>query len=604
LTEGELKADASWSLSSMPTIGVSGISNWRSGLPILAELQVQSVHVAFDADFQTKPGVARELLACLTELVQGGFRVRLETWSLDDAKGIDDLLAAGKEPRIVAGQEVFEIVRRAIEVTAGADDEDDWVPADPAGTVLPFPVDCLPEAAAQFVTAVAQSIQCPVDFPGLGALVVAASAIGGSRKLRIRHGYEEGPRFYGAVVARPGDGKSPALRAVCSPVFARQQRRRQDYRIAKDEYEQAIVAYDIDRRKAAKESGTTPAPPEKPVKPVMGQVFVENFTAESLGPILDQHPRGVVAIRDELTAWVKSLNQYKGGEGSDREFFLSCWSGEPAKVDRKSDKGESLIVMDPFLAVIGCIPPSRLGELDTGTQGEDGFIHRILFVYPGPVPLRRWDWSGLTSAIRQIWADIVNRLYDLEMDIGEDGEPTARVLELAPEARPIWATWYDRHNEEMAEAHFPDVLAGPWSKLIAYAARLALIVHLLRAACQEPVGPDVDAESLRRALRLIDYFKSHTRAVYARLHQTAQFDRVRRSIAWIRRNGGECHATHLARNNVAGIEKTSEAEAVMKELEDRGYGWRETRKAANNRNVVWFIAKPVQSGPVGSSRVG
>ena len=41
----------------------------------------------------------------------------------------------------------------------------------------------------------------------------------------------------------------------------------------------------------------------------------------------------------------------------------------------------------------------------------------------------------------------------------------------------------------------------------------------------------------------------------------------------------------------------------MKELEDRGYGRRETRKAGNNRKVTWFVAKKGESGRIGSDRV-
>ena len=76
-------------------------------------------------------------------------------------------------------------------------------------------------------------------------------------------------------------------------------------------------------------------------------------------------------------------------------------------------------------------------------------------------------------------------------------------------------------------------------------------------------------------MRLIAYFKSHARAVYARLHQSESARRVRQAIAWIRTHGGECNPTHLARTNVAGVQKKSEAETLMKELEDRGYGRRE-----------------------------
>jgi hypothetical protein len=331
----------------------------------------------------------------------------------------------------------------------------------------------------------------------------------------------------------------------------------------------------------------------------MEHVYVTDVTTECLAPILARTARGVLVVRDELTGWVSALNQYRGGKGADRQFYLSCWSGEPAKVDRKSDRGESLIVTDPFLSVIGCLPPAKLAALEAGSEGEDGFLDRILFVFPAPVRQRRWSWSGLAPETEQIWEDVVSRLYALEIDRDEHDAPVPVVLDLAPEARQAWEAWYNAHAAEAEAPDFPEALIGPWSKLVAYAVRLALILHLLRTACDETDSPEVDSESLGRAFRLVRYFKSHARVVYARLRQPEKARQVGHAIEWIRRHGGRCNPTHLARANVAGIEKRSEAEAMMKELEDRGYGRREQHKAANNRVVTWFVAKRGESGQVG-----
>jgi hypothetical protein len=52
---------------------------------------------------------------------------------------------------------------------------------------------------------------------------------------------------------------------------------------------------------------------------------------------------------------------------------------------------------------------------------------------------------------------------------------------------------------------------------------------------------------------------------------------------------------------VAGIRTRTQAEAVMKELADLGYGRLEERRAANNRKVTWFITRPGELGRVGVS---
>ena len=285
LTEGEFKSDISGTLSGMPTVGVSGVTNWRPCLPVFAGLGARSSSLAFDADSQTKPGVARESGIAPTGSSGKDSRSAWRRGALEDGKGIDDLLAAGKQPEVVAGQQVLTTIAQTIEAAATVD-EDDWIPADTTGSVAPFPTDCLPDIVRQFVTETARVIQCPLDFPGMGVLVVAAAAIGGSRRLRIPPRLRGRSRLYAAVVARPGDGKSPALRAACDPVYEQQERRSDRYRKAKEKYEQDLEAYEAARRKMPHEDDVPLNLPDKPVRPAMGHVFVGDITAESLAQIL------------------------------------------------------------------------------------------------------------------------------------------------------------------------------------------------------------------------------------------------------------------------------------------------------------------------------
>ena len=176
----------------------------------------------------------------------------------------------------------------------------------------------------------------------------------------------------------------------------------------------------------------------------------------------------------------------------------------------------------------------------------------------------------------------------------EHGEPTPRVLSLAPEACPVWHEWYDAHVAEAESADLDEMLKSFWPKCVAYAARLSLIIHLLRAASGEQVSDDVDEESLRRGLKLVRYFQSHTRAVYAHLRLPKKGNQVHHAIAWVRQHGGECNPTRLAQNNVAGVRGKQQALELMKDMADQGYGHLEERVAKNHRKVTWFVAKPLK----------
>jgi hypothetical protein len=71
-----------------------------------------TVVLAFDADAQTNPIVARAQLECARAILKTDLHVAIETWDAADGKGLDDLLAAGKQPKLIKGPAALEYAER------------------------------------------------------------------------------------------------------------------------------------------------------------------------------------------------------------------------------------------------------------------------------------------------------------------------------------------------------------------------------------------------------------------------------------------------------------------------------------------------------------
>lgn len=113
LTEGELKADIATALTSVPTISAPGCSVWLTAIDVIGDIHPMIVRLAFDADCQTKPEVAKALIATWNELVGRNYVVEIERWdSNDGCKGIDDALAAKKEIKVLSGDDAIEELER------------------------------------------------------------------------------------------------------------------------------------------------------------------------------------------------------------------------------------------------------------------------------------------------------------------------------------------------------------------------------------------------------------------------------------------------------------------------------------------------------------
>src|SRR5207244_3938172 len=107
--------------------------------------------------------------------------------------------------------------------------------------------------------------------------------------------------------------------------------------------------------------------------------------------------RGVAAIFDELVGWIAAMDAYRGGKGGDRQKFLSFWSRTLVKINRKTAAGP-IIIPRPCLTVVGGVQPDLLGELKDAADRQDGFLDRIVWAYPDPVP-DRWTEAEIDSEV-------------------------------------------------------------------------------------------------------------------------------------------------------------------------------------------------------------
>src|SRR5262249_25097675 len=151
--------------------------------------------------------------------------------------------------------------------------------------------------------------------------------------------------------------------------------------------------------------------PAEPAKPEIRSAVLGDATVEAVARHLALNPRGLLVAHDEGSAWVASLNQYKNGRGSDRQFYLSGLVGQagPGHPQGNPDL-EPIYIPHPFLSVVGNLPPEMISEFREYRGRQDGFLERILFAYPDPRPRPYWSEAGIPDEVRSDWDGIIGRL--------------------------------------------------------------------------------------------------------------------------------------------------------------------------------------------------
>jgi hypothetical protein len=400
--------------------------------------------------------------------------------------------------------------------SASAGGEDEWPPLrlGPLPPVASFPEGVLPDPVICLAREAARAVGCDVGMAAGPILAVAGGLIGRSASLLLGSNWFASACLFLANVALPGDGKSPCLEYATGPIGAIDRELADEFAVEKQTYRDALEAYE--QGKKSKAGGGSNF---KPVPPIPRRVNIDDVTMEAVFRVLAANPRGLIMIRDELSALILGLNQYKRGGGNDRPNLLKVWSGKQILIDRVLNVfGEPIRIYHPHLGIAGNLPPGMLGAM-VNRRGDDGFIDRWLYVYQDRRPkLKSSQRRPVSNEAIRGWTDVARNLWNRPMDTSE-AHPRPHVVYFSNNGKAEFNRLHDAHVDEVNASDFPDALRGPWSKLEEYAGRLCLILTLLRHAADPTADPHslplAEPDAARDAWCLVDYFKSHHRRVRA-----------------------------------------------------------------------------------------
>ncbi|MGC4108706.1 MAG: DUF3987 domain-containing protein [Thermomicrobiales bacterium] len=338
-------------------------------------------------------------------------------------------------------------------------DRPDEVPEIPEAPA--FRTDILPDPFASFVTGHAAAIGVPAEMVALPFLANVGSLIGNRLAVQLKRGRLHYPTLWVGIVAPPGAAKTPALNAARLVLDALQGE-------WVDRYKREVAQWEAD---VERWSSTPPLERgSKPPKPVLRNAFTTNATIEVIGVMLES-VYGLSYQLDELLGFMRAMDQYRGGKGSDRQTWLQLWATVTTMVNRLTR--EPLYLRKPVVSVVGGIQPDMLADLRDRNGREDGFIDRFLLVRPDVEP-QRWTEA---EADPSLLTDVVTELRGLYTRIpAPDGDRHWIVL-LSTEAKAMWREWYDENVARIKASS--GLRAGVLSKLSIQVARFALIMNTL-----------------------------------------------------------------------------------------------------------------------------
>jgi hypothetical protein len=565
VAEGEKAADAIRLLGLTATTSAHGCKSARASnwLP----LHGREVVIAPDND-AIGEGYGRDVAALAA--AAGASTVRIirlsDLWpAIPQGGDMTDLLAHRGGDTDVVRRELEALVER----TAPAQVED-----EPSPGWQPFPTDELPEPIRSFIRAAAAAMVCDPAYVVLPILSACSVAIGNTHRLSIKRTWIEPAILWTAIVGESGTAKSPAIELALTEVRKRQHDALKRHLAEVKTHAKSTAAHARDMARWTK-GDSEGAPPERPEAPIAERCWTDDATTEALVALLQQNPRGLLMVRDELAGWLLSFDRYAGGRGGDAAKWLEMFGGRPLVVDRKG--AATIAVPCAWVAITGGIQPETLRRALGREHRDSGLAARLLLAWP-PRKAKRWTEADVQPAISGRMADLFDRLFLLKPDAGRDGETRPWIATLDDGARAAFIRFFAEHNAAQVELHGDD--AAAWSKLEGYAPRLALVFHLIRHAADDPGATDprkIDLRSMEAAIRVTRWFANETLRVNAMLSESDAERKTRLLVEWIERRGGKATVRDLTRGPREYRDKPEVAEAALRALIAAGVGrWERT----------------------------
>jgi hypothetical protein len=367
-----------------------------------------------------------------------------------------------------------------------------------------FPLDIFPTPVKNYILDCNDTLDSVTDYMG-GALVWMISAmIGNSLEIEIKKGWKEKAIVWIANVGKAGIGKTPSVKNVLFPL---QKINAQEIKNFFKQLERYIEYESLskDEKKTA----------EEVQKPSKKQFIANDITVEALVDLHHQNKNAVGVFKDELAGWLKDMNKYR--EGSDLEFWLSCWSNESVNVNRVTRIGS--FVESPFIPVLGGIQPDVLNNFFTSENKDNGFIDRLLITYPD-AEIEKYNDKEMESDAIVYYSDQITNFYNFFKfnftKLNEELEVETVTARFSKKANLVWKKAFNNFTDIQNSDDENEYMKSMYPKQKSYIPRFALIINTFQCffdGCEKEAYKTITEDSVIKAVKLSEYFVNMAKKV-------------------------------------------------------------------------------------------
>lgn len=389
------------------------------------------------------------------------------------------------------------------------------------GLASPPPLDALSPKLANIVRTVAKSKNTPEEIAFGVLLALGSACIGRARGIVYQESNDwvEFANLYIMVISETGTGKSHLMKYMFRHLERIERKAKAKWRKEQKEYELAMQEW----RKKNKNRSVQEAMKDVPEKPVNIHYIIDDATFEAIVERLEDNPRGLFWMVDELNHWFEGLDRYNKSGGETKRKMLSVWESNKISYTRKSHQGVSneTYLTNATIGLFGNLQPGLLGSFFTLNDVAQGWPHRFLYIRARMMSPARYPIPDIPPEIDADLKLITERLVGLDLRLSDTGFLEPSYVTLSPAAKD----YLDAFMDNLSVTSFGTSVRGYAAKLNKITMRIALILHFMEWAVNSEAmeAPTVvDPSTIHSAIMVVQWFMEHTRIVQSYLPTYAQ----------------------------------------------------------------------------------
>lgn len=455
----------------------------------------------------------------------------------------------------------------------------------------PFPLrEAFPpgtEAIRDFVEALAESLQVPIDLPAMLLLPVVSVSIAQNAEIEVREDWREIAALWTLSLMESGERKSATFGRMIAPLqkWEKDEGLRLDPLIRKQREAKEVRERKLAKLRSAIADGTSPEGEkeldellreERDDKPLSKPlILASDTTTEALASLLSANQERAIIASPEADAIDVLLGRYSDKGSANMGIWLKGHAGDPERIVRRGREPEYL--RRPALSVALAVQPASVRSLFHSDQARGrGLLARLLACAPSSRIGQR-KTGGQAIPIPPELAAQYDAIIARLLRIPIDSERGPVIVRLTSEAHDRFAQ-FEADIERMLAADGELSDRRDWGgKLAGHIARIALALHALeRWGLRESIiDPQerISLATMEAALAWAPYLMAQERIVARIVGSDPSEGIAARVLVWIARNNLQCFTRRDAfdRLRTSRLPQAKELDPALRLLEDHSY---------------------------------